>query len=378
MTVPAPHSGRIIATSPVARDTFKCAPGLQTAMAASKARTLLRLARVQTMALTALVPVIGAAVFYAASGAGIWDHWANLLMLFLTGACLHVYGFVLNEWADVDVDRASGDLAGKPLVSGEVSPRGALAGALVVGMLGYVPLSIVSPSPWPVLLYTASLALGGAYDVWGKRAPLDAVLAGSLSALLLAGVAASGGFDPGEVWQRWLLSLLVGLQFLQNLFQNAIEGGIKDADHDAAAGARTFAAITGTRVEGGVYRPTAAFLRSALAIKLAQALLWASLLVLLYDRDPQLVDVSASSLLLVLALVVMTRTQRSFLPEGPFERPRLKRLFSLHEMATYTATIAVLAPIIGWVAALPLLALPVLWFLCANVALYGRPLEPGV
>jgi 4-hydroxybenzoate polyprenyltransferase len=347
-------------------------------MVASKARTLLRLARVQTMALTALAPVIGAVVFYAASGSGAWGHWVDLALLFMTGACLHVYGFVLNEWADVEVDRASGDLASKPLVAGEASPRGALAGALVVGMLGYVPLAIVSPSPWPVLLYTASLALGGAYDVWGKRAPLDAVLAGSLSALLLVGVATCGGFDPGEAWHRWLLALLLGLQFVQNLFQNAIEGGIKDADHDAAAGARTFAAITGTRVEAGVYRPTASFLRSALAMKLAQALLLLSLWVLLYIQSPRPVDVAVSVPLLVFALAVMVRTQGTFLPEGPFDRPRLKRLFSLHEMATYTATIAVLALLVGWAASLLLLALPVAWFLGANVALYGRPLEPGV
>jgi 4-hydroxybenzoate polyprenyltransferase len=300
------------------------------------------------------------------------------VLLFLTGACLHVYGFVLNEWADVEVDRASGDLAGKPLVAGEISPGGALAGALVVGMLGYVPLAIVSVSPWPILLYTASLALGGAYDVWGKRAPLDALLAGSLSALLLAGVAASGGFDAGEAWHRWLLATLVGLQFAQNLFQNAIEGGIKDADHDAAARARTFAAVTGTRVEGGVYRPTATFLRSALAMKSAQSLLLLSLFVLLYIRGPHLIDIAVSIPLLVLALAVMLRTQGSFLPEGPFNRAKLKRLFSLHEMATYAATIVILALLVGWAASLMLLALPVLWFLGANIALYGRPLEPGV
>ena len=347
-------------------------------MAASQARTLLRLARVQTMALTALVPVIGAAVFYAASGEGAWGHWPDLLLLSMTGACLHVFGFVLNEWADVEVDRASGDLGGKPLVAGEVSRRGALAGALVAGALGYVPLAIVSPTMWPMLLYTASLALGGAYDVWGKRAPLDAVLAGSLSALLLAGVAASGGFDPGDARHLWLLLLLIGLQFMQNLFQNAIEGGIKDADHDAAAGARTFAAITGTRVEAGTYRPSNLFLRSAWSIKIGQYSFLLAMVSLMFGRGYGAPELVAMVTLVVLALAAMVWTSVSFLPEGPFDRPRLKRLFSAHEMATFVGTVAVLMPLLGWAFSVVLLVVPVAWFVGANVALYGRPLEPGV
>jgi len=340
--------------------------------------TLLRLARVQTLALTGLAPVIGAAVFYGLSGDGAWAHIADLALLFATGACLHVFGFVLNEWADVEVDRASGDLGGKPLVSGAVSPRAALAGAVGAGALGFLPLLLVSPALWPAALYAASLALGGAYDLWGKRAPLDHLLAASLSALLLAGVAASGGLDVGSGHHRLVLFGLLGLQYLQNLFQNAIEGGIKDADHDAAAGARTFAAITGTRVEAGRVRPSTAFALTAWATKGLHLGILAWMAVCVAELDLASVEGLGLMALVAICMLAMAATMAEFVGEVDFARARLKRWFSAHEMATYLGTVVVIAPFVGGLFAVVLVALPVAWYLGSNIALYGKALEPGV
>ncbi len=340
--------------------------------------TLLRLTRVQTMSLTALTPVIGAAVFYALSGDGVWGHWADLALLFVTGACLHVFCFVLNEWADVEVDRASKDLWDKPLVSGAVSRRAALVGAVGGGLFGFVPLFLVSPTVWPSVMYAASLALGGAYDLWGKRAPLDHVLAANMSTLLLAGIAASEAFDPGSGRHRLVLVGLLGLQYLQNLFQNAIEGGIKDADHDAVAGARTFATITGTRVEAGRLRPSASFLLTSWTIKGLHLGILAWMSVCVVRVDTASAEGAVAAALIVLSAFAMVATMWTFLGEMDFDRPRLKRRFSAHEMATYIGTVAVLGPLFGASFAVAIVALPVTWYIASNVALYGRPLEPGV
>ena len=74
----------------------------------------------------------------------------------------------------------------------------------------------------------------------------------------------------------------------------------------------------------------------------------------------------------------MAVTMARFLKEAPLDRPALKRLFSMHEMATFLAAVAVFATILGPWMAVGLLALPVVWFVVANTLLYGRPLEPGV
>jgi len=70
-----------------------------------KNRTLgyLQLFRLQTTATTALTPVIGALVL------GQKDIF-HLFILFIIGCFYHIYGFVLNEYIDIDVDKKSKDL----------------------------------------------------------------------------------------------------------------------------------------------------------------------------------------------------------------------------------------------------------------------------
>jgi len=334
------------------------------------------------MALTAIVPVVGALVFGATSivwtTRGPLAFNVQLALLFLTGALFHIFGFVLNEWADLEVDRASEDLQDKPLVSGQVSPGEAKWTAIAAAAMAFVPLAIVSLDPWAHLTLLAAILVGGAYDLWGKRMPLDLLLAGSITLLMLAGAMAMGEFDIDYGLHVTLLACVGGLQFLQNLFQNAIEGGIKDADHDAAAGARTFAALLGVRIgPGGDLVSGPAFNGSAIVMKAVQIflLIYTAVEVSYLPEDEMATVLGA---LLVLAIAVMVVTLGLMLPPARFDRGRLRRTFSIHELATFGAIMLVLAPLIGPVVALGILILPMAWFMAVNRLLFGGTLEPGV
>lgn len=334
------------------------------------------------MALTALVPVIGALLFLGEtldwSSISTMDFLPDLLLLFVMGVLLHIYGFVLNEWADVEVDRASPDLQHKPLVSGEISTKEALWTAVIAGALTFVVLALVTLDVVTHMTLLASILVAGAYDLFGKKAPLDLLLAGSITLLFLVGAMSLGHFDPSYEVHMTIFLCIGGLQFLQNLYQNAIEGGIKDADHDAAAGARTYAALLGVRVtEEGELETGWSFTNSAFVMKGVQIAL------LLYTalEVTTLNVMECSNILwglLILAIFVMIVTTSLMLPPVRFERSRLKRIFSIHELATFMAIMVVIVPLIGEWTALILFGLPLVWFGAVNRLLFGGTLEPGV
>jgi 4-hydroxybenzoate polyprenyltransferase len=333
------------------------------------------------MALTALVPVIGALAFLAwpvfDTPYDLWEVLPDLVLLFITGAFFHVFGFVLNEWADVEVDRASSDLQDKPLVSGDISMREALGTAVVAGALTFVPLALVTRDPFAHLSLLMALLTATGYDLFGKRIPLDVLLAGSLTLLLMAGAIASGEFDPQWQPHMTLFACIAGLQFLQNFYQNAIEGGIKDADHDARAKARTFAAVLGVRIVDGKVETGWAFTNAAIIDKAAHIALMLYTAVEVMEFDSH--ESGQWLFVMLLGLIfVMVVTTSMMLPPVDFDRPRLKRVFSIHEAAAFAATIVVLTPLFGSSVALAVFLLPFVWFMLVNRLLFGGALEPGV
>jgi len=50
----------------------------------------------------------------------------TLILLFIIGSLAAIYGFVLNDYVDIDVDKLSNELKGRPLVSGKISQKKAV------------------------------------------------------------------------------------------------------------------------------------------------------------------------------------------------------------------------------------------------------------
>ena len=328
--------------------------------------TYLRLTRLQTAAVTAVTPFIGSLVM------GQRDI-LSLSLLFLIGFFYHIYGFVLNEYIDVEVDRQSADLQTKPLVSKMIPQRSALFLTFVAAVCCCLLTVYFFPTVLPIILLLLALLFGGVYNVYGKRIPgSDFILGLSFFFICLMGASTvSAQFTT-------VTYLVCCLYFIHIVFNNAVEGGLKDIDHDTVAGAKTLASRLGVHIQNQKLLITPSFAVFSVIIK---GIFFGLIIFLWVQPETQLsysVENTVQILLIVLFVSAVILTMYRFLSSMIFERPRLRRLFSVHEISSYFLLVLSLFPLIGLHLTLFLLLSPFLWFLIFNVVLYGKLLQPQV
>jgi len=330
----------------------------------------LKLFRLQTGATTAVAPVIGYLVIAAQTGYNI--DLFEIVLIFSIGILMHIFEFVLNEYVDIEVDKLSPDLAEKPLVKGTVSPAAALAVVFGALILTYILTILFFFNLWTLIFITLSFEFGAIYDIHGKRfAGSDVTLGLWIFFFCLFGASIVSVEFTG------LLYLVAGLGFFQIFFNNAVEGGIKDADHDAVGGARTLAYVMGVRVKNGKLTIPNAFKLVSYAIKLSHISIIIIIIYISVFKISNLMDYIHLFLILILIIIILS-TLHSFINEIEFKRNKLKRIFSIHEIATYYLAPIILLQLLGIVPVLCLLILPLGWYIFLNLILYGKPLEPRV
>ncbi|HWR27018.1 MAG TPA: UbiA family prenyltransferase [Candidatus Thermoplasmatota archaeon] len=196
--------------------------------------------------LTAIIPLTGAIAM------GEKDLFL-LTVLFLIGLSAHIVGFALNHYVDVEVDRLISSTSKRPLPSGSISKRNALAYILLVLLLGCL-LTLYFYGVILLLLYLFGILLAGFYDLYSKRiCGMDFFLAVSVMVGVVFG-AATVSFQFSS-----LVIILCILAFLQTLNLNLVAGGIKDADHDYLMQSQHLSTRLGVRVEQGTLRIPASF-----------------------------------------------------------------------------------------------------------------------
>jgi heme o synthase len=152
------------------------------------------------------------------------DPSVGLIALTCLGGYLSAGGAgAVNHWYDRDVDARMARTADRPVASGRVSPRAALAFGCVLGALSFVQLSRT------VNVLAASLALSGllgyvlVYTLWLKRrTPQNIVIGGAAGAVppLVAWAAVTGHLSGTAIYlfaivfywtppHFWALSLLM-------------------------------------------------------------------------------------------------------------------------------------------------------------------------
>lgn len=331
-------------------------------------RDYLEISRFFNMGLTGVAPVLGAFSMYPGA-LSLWQYG----ILFFIGCMAHTYGFVLNDVFDVKIDMLSKDLTRRPLVSGSITRRQAMAFVFVCLFLSFV-LTVffyTSLSRQFALLIDLALAfaLATMYDILSKRYPgMDIFVAGAVFFLILFGAAAVNKVTT----LAWIVALIGGLQVL---FMNMINGAIKDIDHDKDGKARTIAIWMGAKVHAGVIALPLSFKTTGYLIEVARTLLVFAPLVFFFqplDHWPisMWVMLPALGLFTVLTFVSIYRLYSI----KTFDRAKIRRGIGITVICMYATTPIMLSYLNPWflIAAL----IPPVWFLFSNMFLHNTFLEP--
>lgn len=330
---------------------------------------LLRLSRLHTGAATAFVPTLAAIV----CGADV----IQVILVFSSALAHHAWGFSLNEILDRDIDSKAGYLSHKPLVSGRISPKLAwfasssflvLSFALMTGaaLIGAGNIAIA------LALLSLSTIAGSAYNLFGKRIPFSDAFVGAWFGLLILSGASAAGIPPSYVPIVALIAVVSGIHIL---FNNMIEGGMKDAEDDRRSGVRNFAVISGVRVGKRAFTLPNSFVLTGLALRVA-FIIGVLVLAMLTAKKSGNYDVMPFTA--TVSIVVFAQSMTFLRNTVRVPRTRLLRYFSVHEISSYTLSVLALWTVIGPVIFVITILLPVLWFFALNRVMYKGPLVPGV
>ncbi|MBN1539154.1 MAG: UbiA prenyltransferase family protein, partial [Candidatus Thermoplasmatota archaeon] len=290
----------------------------------------------------------------------------------------HAWAFSLNEVIDLEIDRRNPELSHKPLVSGKVSKKVAWTfslGALVLSLIFFSFGAFIGEGT--VLHALAFLFLGtltgSIYDLYGKRFPLsDIFVAFWMFFLVMAGAGAVSGWGPYPLGV-WALAALAPLHIL---FNNSVEGGLKDVENDRESGARTLAVFFGVRLRNGYLKVPRSFLLWGLFLR-ASFVIGASVFVLFLAEDARMGE--WITVVVPLAGLLIIAHSLTFLGRGVrMDRGGLIRTFALHEVASFGLSMLVILPAAGWVAAGVAFMAPLIWVLAFNRLIFRTRLAPRV
>jgi len=314
----------------------------------------------------AIPPVI------AAMTVGTFD-LVTLSLLFLLGAYSSIFGFVLNDYVDIEVDKQSKELKDRPLVSGSISQQAALWICFSMIMLTFITFFILfygeiitSLRFISVIVILIAWILGSIYDVYGKKIfASDILVALSVAFIFLIGAFA---LNKEPTLFTWIIFVLT----FNNLFHmNAIEGGIKDADHDVLMNVNNIALRSGVSVNHDRLFIPLSFKILSMSVRLSSIILLFVPFVF-FDKPfyswQLLILGIASAGVLFFSLKLLTLKQ--------FDRSKIRKYISIQSFLRYSLVPLMLLSLIDVIPTIILIFLPILWYLVFTPLTGVKLLQP--
>ena len=200
-----------------------------------KATGIVRLMRPLNCIMMGIAVFVGAVL---AEQAFSMSDWLNILFGFLTGFLLTAAAMAINDYYDRKIDAVNEPL--RPIPSGLVSPREALALVVFLSAVGFVFAFLVSFLCLVVAVVSWIIVI--AYVTFGKRSglPGNFLVSACVAIPFVYGSITVTGLVQLNVW------LFVSMAFLSNTGRE-ITKGIVDVKGDAREGVKTLAVRYGER-----------------------------------------------------------------------------------------------------------------------------------
>jgi 4-hydroxybenzoate polyprenyltransferase len=327
-------------------------------------REYFKLARVHSAVLTGLAPVLGALAV------GMFDLYV-LIIIFAIGFCTHIFGFVFNEYMDVDIDRGSDLLKDKPLVKGSISTGSAIIFAISGIIIGYFLIGYLAWFHHPVgifgwLFFSIAWISIGVYDITSKSACCaDFALAAWTGTLCLFGGFAVSNEPP------LLLYIIAGLAFFQLVIQNIL-AGLKDLIQDQKAYGTTTPLRMGVRLKKKSLIIPSGFQVNIYGFKFVHLIL-VFIPFMFHWLSANIVQLFIIILLLNANFIIVIWIFNS----NKFNRNNLMRAIGLHEILSYSIVPVMYFGIIDVMSVIFLIIFPIIWLIIFLKIIYGR-LLPGI
>ena len=331
----------------------------------TKVATYAKLLHIPGLGGLAIPPVIGALTV------GVYD--INILViLFIIGSFSVIFGFVLNDYADVELDRLVKELQKKPLVSGEVSRKNAVAISVFCIMFAFLFAFIL----WrgtnfddfkfaAILCIILAGVLGSIYNLYGKKiAGSDFLVAISMAFVFLFGALAVG--EPTLI--TWVVFLLT---FNQTIHMNAVEGGIKDSDHDHIMGVKNIALSSGVKVSGNKITIPSHFKVFGMGIRLLSAFL-VFVPFVFYNYDYYLWQI----IILALVTLIFLYFSAKLISIKKFDRSKIRKFIGIQSFLRYSIVPIMLISIIGLTSSVILIIFPIVWYIVFTPLLGEKLFRP--
>ncbi|UCG68461.1 MAG: UbiA prenyltransferase family protein [Thermoplasmata archaeon] len=295
---------------------------------------------------------------------------SHLILLFIIGLLYHFYGFVLNEYSDIEIDKHAMELSQKPLIKGTINRNDALYAAVIAIFIALGMVIFFFRSIYATGAFLVAILLGGIYDVYGKKFfGADFVLGASIFFFCLFGAySVSVNLTP-------VVIIVAFLFFIQLTFQTGVTGGMKDIPSDSLAGAKTTPVYLGCRVLGNELIVTKNFRRYVGGIKVLHTIVvllpFSIALFKLHDA------VVLQLVIILLLLYLMWVTSFKAINLRVFNRLRLMRILGMQEVVTYPIVSVLIVGVIGIKNSIFLIFFPILWLAFFLYIIYGK-LMPDV
>ena len=173
----------------------------------------------------------------------------DVFTLFIIAFLSNLWGFIHNDYCDVDIDKRSPELNSRPLVRGTVSLSMARRMIACCILLTIVITLLLNKGTISLLVLVASMVLGWWYNRLSKKLPgADLLFAASTALLCLLGALWISG-NPASSTLNWnLAGVVVATQFIDHIVFNA-GATLKDVKNDRASMAVTMATFSGVTLK---------------------------------------------------------------------------------------------------------------------------------